>query len=115
MKVKVKSLGRVRLFATPQTEAYQAPPSMGFSRQECWSGLPLPSPRDLPDPGIKPGSPTLQADTLLSEPPAKQPKYLAIKILLNSSIHSIVQNTAPNSNKIGELFTYTIPYFDNFV
>ena len=43
-KVKVKSLGRVRLLVTPQTAAYQAPPSMGFSRQEYWSGVPLPSP-----------------------------------------------------------------------
>ena len=51
--------------------AYQAPPSMGFSRQECWSGLPFPSPGDLPDPGIKSGSPTLQADTLPSEPLGK--------------------------------------------
>ena len=44
---------------------------MGFSRQECWSGLPFPSPEDLPNPGIEPGSPTLQADALSSEPPAK--------------------------------------------
>ena len=44
---------------------------MGFSRQECWSGLPFPSPRDLPNPGIEPGSPTLQADALPSEPPGK--------------------------------------------
>ena len=58
-KVKVKSLSRVRLFATPWTVAYQAPPSMGFSRQEYWSGLPFPSPGDLPDPGIEPGSPAL--------------------------------------------------------
>ena len=65
---KVKSLSRVRLFVTPWTVAYQAPPSMGFSRQDCWSGLPFPSPGDLPDPGIEPGSPTLQADALLSEP-----------------------------------------------
>ena len=56
---KVKSLSRVRLFETPRTAAHQAPPSMGFSRQEYWSGLPFPSPGDLPDPGIKPGSPTL--------------------------------------------------------
>ena len=63
-KVKVKSLSRVPLFATPQTVAYQASLSMGFSRQECWSGLPFPSPGDLPNPGIEPGSPTLQADTL---------------------------------------------------
>ena len=71
MKVKVKSLSRVRLFATPWTVAYQAPPSMGFSRQECWSGLPFPPPGDLPDPGIEPGSPALQADALPSEPPGK--------------------------------------------
>ena len=70
-KVKVKSLSCVRLFATPWTVAYQAPPSMGFSRQEYWSGLPFPSPGDLHDPGIKPGSPTLQADALTSEPQGK--------------------------------------------
>ena len=68
-KVKVKSLSRVLLFATPWTVAYQTPPSMGFSRQQYWSGLPFPSPGDLPNPGIKPGSPTLQAYTLPSEPP----------------------------------------------
>ena len=49
---------------TPGTVACQAPLSMGFSRQECWSGLPFPSPVDLPDPGIEPGSPALQADSL---------------------------------------------------
>ena len=53
---EVKSLSRVRLFATPWTVAYQALPSMGFSRQECWSGLLFPSPGDLLDPGIEPGS-----------------------------------------------------------
>ena len=56
---------------TPWTVAYQAPLSMGFSRQECWSGLPFPSPGDLPDPGIEPRSPTLQVDALPSEPPGK--------------------------------------------
>ena len=71
VKVKVKSLSRVWLFATPCTVTYQAPPSMGFSRQECWGGLPFPSPGDLPDPGIEPGSPTLQADALPSEPLGK--------------------------------------------
>ena len=50
---------RVRLFATPRTVAYQALPSMGFSRQEYWSGLPFPSPEDLPDAGIEPRSPAL--------------------------------------------------------
>ena len=53
------------------TVAYQAPQSMEFSRPEYWSGLPFPSPGDLPHPGMKPGSPALQADTLLSEPPGK--------------------------------------------
>ena len=55
----VKLLSRVQLFATPWTVAYQVPPSMGFSRQEYWSGLPFPSPGDLPDPGIELGSPAL--------------------------------------------------------
>ena len=53
--------------ATPWTAAHQAPLPMGFSRQEYWSGLPFPSPGDLPDPGIKPRSPALQADSLLTE------------------------------------------------
>ena len=68
MNVKVKSLSCVRLFATPWTAAKQAPPSMGFSRQEYWSGLPFPSPGDLPKPGIKSRSPALQTDALPSEP-----------------------------------------------
>ena len=89
VKGKVKLLSRVQLFATPWTVAYQAPPSMGFSkqeywsglpflsssmgfsRQEYWSGLPFPSPGDLPNPGIEPGSPALEADVLTSEPPGK--------------------------------------------
>ena len=71
MKVKVKLLSHVRLFVTQWTIAYQAPPSMGFSRQEYWSGLPVPFPGDLPDPGIEPRSPALQADALTSEPPGK--------------------------------------------
>ena len=54
MKVKVKSLSGVRLFVTPWTVAHQAPPSMGFSRQAYWSGLPFPSPGDLPNLGIEP-------------------------------------------------------------
>ena len=70
-KVKVKSFSRVGLFATPWTIAYQAPPSMEFSRQEHWSGLPFPSPEDHPNPGIERRSPALQADTLLCEPPGK--------------------------------------------
>ena len=66
MSERVKLLSHVRLFATPWTVAYQASPSMGFSRQEYWSGVPLPSPGDLPDPGIEPGSPALEADALTS-------------------------------------------------
>ena len=58
------------------TVAYQAPPFMGFSKQEYWSGLPVPSPGDLPDPGIEPRSPALQADALISEPPGKQVKMI---------------------------------------
>ena len=58
-KWKVKSLSRVRFFATPWAVAYQAPQSMGLSKQAYWSGLPFPSPGDLPDPGIEPGSPAL--------------------------------------------------------
>ena len=75
-KIKVKttiskSLSRVQLFAIPWTVAYQASPSMGFSRQEYWSGLLFPSPGDLPDPGIEPRFPELQGDALPSEPPGK--------------------------------------------
>ena len=74
-ETQVRSLGRalslekgmaphssILAWKTPWTTAYQAPLSMGFSRQEYWSGLPFPSPGDLPDPGIEPGSPALQAD-----------------------------------------------------
>ena len=68
---EVKSLSHVRLYATAWTVAYQAPPSMEFSKQEYWSGLQFPPPGDLPNPGIEPESPALQADTLLSEPPGK--------------------------------------------
>ena len=78
----MKLLSHVRLFATPWTVAYQAPPSIGFSRQEYWSGVPFPSPGDVPDPGIEPGASELQADALPSEPPGspnstytKQLKY----------------------------------------
>ena len=74
-QVKVKSLSHVQLFATPRMVAYQSPQSMESSRQEYWSGLPFPSPGDLPDPGIEPRSPALQADALPSEPPGKPNKH----------------------------------------
>ena len=65
------SLGHVPLFATPRTVSRQAPLSMGFSRQEYWSGLPFSCPGDLPGPEVEPGSLALQADSLPSEPPGK--------------------------------------------
>ena len=68
-KVKVKLLSCVQLFVTQWTIAYQAPPSMGFSREEYWNRLQFPSPGHLPDPGILPKSPASQAGTLLTEPP----------------------------------------------
>ena len=87
-KYFVKSLSRVRLFATPWTIAYQAPPAMEFSRQEYWSGLPFPSPGDFPNPGIEPGSPVFQADTLTSEP------YKCIYfIYIYMTVHIIVIST----------------------
>ena len=73
----MKSFSRVQLFVTPWTVAHQAPLSMGFSRQEYWSGLPFPSPGDLPDPGIEPRSPALQVVALTSEPPGK-PIYIIL-------------------------------------
>ena len=71
--VPADSPNRVPFFVTLQTEARQAPLSMEFSRQEYWHGLPFPSAGDLPDPGIKPGSPALQTDSLQSEPPRTPP------------------------------------------
>ena len=73
---------------TPWTVACQAPLSMEFSRKEYWSGLPFPSPWDLPNPGIKSGSPALQADSLPSEPPGKPNKKQTISnCLLNEWNH----------------------------
>ena len=71
---KEKLLSRVQLFATPWTVAHQAPLSMEFSRQEYWSGLPFPFPGHIPNPGIEPRFPALQADSLASEPPGKPQK-----------------------------------------
>ena len=71
------------LFATPRTVACQAPPSMGFSRQKYWSGLPFPSPGDLPDPGIESGSPAFQADCLPSEPPGRKRAHKSLAMIIN--------------------------------
>ena len=91
-KLKVKLLSCVRLFATPWTVALQAPLFMELSRQEYWNGLPFPSPGALPHPGIEPGSSTLQADSLLPEPPGKplgsQPSYNSLCSKLKLSLTS---------------------------
>ena len=67
LKSEKKSLSRVQLFVTPWTVAHQAPLAMEFSRREYWSGQPFPSPGDLTNPGIEPGCPALEADSLLTE------------------------------------------------
>ena len=89
----VQSLSHVRLFVTPGTVAHQTPLSMGFSRQDYWSGLPFPSPGDLPNPGIEPRSSTLQADSLPAALPEKPYKLLdleyynhTIELFSNSNI-----------------------------
>ena len=87
--MKVKSLSRVQLFATPWTVAHQAPPPMGFSRQEYRSGLPFPSPGDLPDPGIEPRSPALQAGSLPSEPPGKPVAHRWMQTKIHPQLHSL--------------------------
>ena len=94
IKSEVKSLSHVWLFATPWTVAYQAPLSMGFCRQECWSRLPFPSPGDLPNLGIEPGSPALQADALPSEPPGKP---WSCSVVSNSATPWTVAHQAPPS------------------
>ena len=70
-KMKVKSLSRVRLFTTPWTAAYQAPLTMGVSRQEYWSGLPFPPPGDLSDPGVKLETHALAGGFFTTAPPGK--------------------------------------------
>ena len=87
----MKSLSHIRLSATPWTVAYQAPPLMGFSRQEYWSGLPFPSPGDLPDPGIEPRSPALEADALTSEPPGKPIQEGVPKSILTVQVWWVVE------------------------
>ena len=75
----MKLLSRVQFFVTTWTVAYKDPPCMEFSRQEYWSGLPFPSPGDLPDPGIKPRSPALQAD-------ASEANYFTALAFISSSV-----------------------------
>ena len=99
---KVKSLSCVRLFATLWTVARQAPPSLGFSRQEYWSGLPFPSPRDVPNPGIGPRSPTLQADALTSEAPGRKQHNREGK---KKKKHRIRALTTTPSGEISQMLT----------
>ena len=91
------------------TVAHHAPPSMGFSRQEYWSGLPFPSPGDPADPGIEPRSPALQADALTSEPPGKTHSvtltYLAIGVPSDraSQVVLVVKNISANARDTGSI------------
>ena len=101
----MKLLSHIRLFATPWTIAYQAPPSMRFSRQEYWSGLPFPSPGDLPYPGIEPRSPALWADALSSKPPGK-PNYI-----YNFVYIYILNDIIINLSKIKSIFGSYRDYF----
>ena len=103
----MKSLS-VWLFVTPWTIAHQAPLSMGFSRQEYWSGLPFPSPGDLPDPGIEPRSPSLHADALTSEPPEDKTKAEDLTILVNSFIYSSNNHWAPTRSRVQSQVKYKI-------
>ena len=110
--MKVKSLSHVQLFATPWTDPTQAPPSMEFPRQKYWSGLPFPSPGDLPDPGIEPMSPALQADTLPSEPSGKPNTLITqysinrrqpernLKVLMTTAYQGRLKTSQPASSPI---------------
>ena len=92
----VQSLSHVQFFVTPWTVACKAPLSKGFSRQEYWSGLPCPPPGDLPNPGTEPRSPTLQVDSLPSEPPQK-PKNTGVGSLSLLQRIFLTQELKPGS------------------
>ena len=107
---EVKSLSCVWLFATPWTVAYQAPPSMGFSRQECWSRLPFPSPEDFLDPGIKPLSPTLKGRLFTAEPPGKPP-CRNLSFLTSTELQdNISEHSHTHQQKIGLKIYWTWPH-----
>ena len=91
MKVKVKSLSRVQLFATPWTAAYQAPLSMGFSRQEYWSGLPLPSPLSIPGSEENKGKVILKDRFLTQSAPDIHCKLLNQAYRPNQSLDNLLQ------------------------
>ena len=96
-------LSCVLLFVTPGTVALQAPLSMAFSRQEYWSGLPFPSPGDLPNPGIKPVSPALAGKFFTTEPPEK-PKEVYMS-LINQHINTDLQPQESTLNGLHTLLT----------
>ena len=98
----MKSLSCVRLFVTPWTVACQAPLSMGFSRQEYWSGLPFPSPGDLPNPGIEPGSPALQAGALSSEPPGNPNRNLKDHKIEETVVYQDIRGRTEDGWGIGQ-------------
>ena len=108
----MKLNSQVRLFETPWTVAHQAPLSLVFSRQEHWSGLPFPSPGGLPDARIEPGSPSLQAESLPSEPPEKRshapPRLCSYHIQISSfdkdTSHIGLEPTVRTSLKCNYLF-----------
>ena len=107
--LEMKSLSPVRLFATPWTAAYKAPLSMEFSRQENWSGLPFPSPGDLPDPGIKPESLELQVDTSPPEPSGK-PLAAAKLLQLCPTLCDPIDGSPPGSPVPGILQAGTLEW-----
>ena len=92
---------RIRLFVTPWTVARRAPLSMGFSRQAYWSGWPFPSPGDLPDPGIEPAAPELQADSL---PLSHQGNP---RLFIESSYSHIPSPLPPQQSSVWECFSFT--------
>ena len=100
----LSTLSHVQLFVTPWTVAHQAPLSIGFSRPEYWSGLPCSPPGDLPNPGIKPRSPVLQADSLPPEPPGK-PKDTGV-----GSLSLLWENFPTQESKQGLLHCRWILY-----
>ena len=101
-----QSLSHVQIFVTPWTVDGQAPLSIEFPRQEYWSGLPFCSPGDLPNPGIEPQSPTLQADSLPSEPPGKSFLPLTFEQLeihqngISFFLHSRLRLKGPRGGRI---------------
>ena len=104
--VKVKSLSRAQLFATPWTVAHQAPPSMGFSRQEYWSGLPFPSPGDLPHPRIEPTSPALQADAFTSLTPCNVCSFNLCILLLSLQVKNVAYGLRQTGRLVVKALTF---------